>query len=81
MCRAVGRCRAGCRLVAEVERCGGGEAGLYDLRQEDAGGGRAVDAGGDAHAGRVAVLQGRGGDAVRWPRTVLNNHLEWLVLK
>ena len=43
--------------------------------------GRAVDAGGDARAGRVAVLQGRGGDAVRWPRTVLNNHLEWFVLK
>ena len=42
---------------------------------------RNVDAGGDAGAGRVAVLQGRGGDAVRWPRTVLNNHLEWFVLK
>ena len=40
-----------------------------------------MDAGGDAGAGRVAVLQGRGGDAVRWPRTVLNNHLEWFVLK
>lgn len=26
----------------------------------------AVDAGGDAGAGRVAVLQGRGGDEVRW---------------
>ena len=88
MCRAVGRWRAGCRLVAEAERRGGGEADLYDLRQKDAGGfarrrtrTRNVDAGGDAHAGRVAVLQGRGGDAVRWPRTVLNNHLEWFVLK
>ena len=62
------------RLVAEVERGGGGEADLYDLRQEDAGGfarrrtrTRNVDAGGDAGAGRVAVLQGRGGDAVRRP--------------
>ena len=27
---------------------------------------RVVDAGGDARAGRVAFLQGRGGDAVRW---------------
>ena len=59
--------QAGRRLVAEVERCGGGEAGLYDLRQENAGGfarrrtrTRNVDAGGDACAGRVAVLQGRG---------------------
>ena len=37
--------RAGRRLVAEAERGGGGEAGLYDLWQEDAGGDRAVDAG------------------------------------
>ena len=59
-----GRWRAGRHLVAEVERGGGGETRLYDLWQEDAGGGRAVDAGGDADAGRVAVLQGRGGDAV-----------------
>ena len=33
-----GQWRAGRHLVAEVERGGGGEADLYDLRQEDTGG-------------------------------------------
>ena len=49
--------------------------------------------GGDACAGRVAVLQGRGGDAVsdrmqvdilndglEWCRAKINNHLEWYLL-